>query len=48
MNFKKDMRVKHVSHGKGIVLDVDKLDFDSITVEFDVEPEGWGKSIKSF
>ena len=42
MEFKEGMRIKHVSHGKGIVIDVDKLDLDSITVEFDVEPELWG------
>ena len=46
MKFKEGMRVKHVSHGKGIVLDVDKLDLDSITVEFDVEPEGWGNPLR--
>jgi len=46
MEFKKSMRVKHVSHGKGIVVDVDKLDLDSITVEFDVEPEGWGNPLR--
>jgi len=46
MKFKEGMRVKHVSHGKGIILDVDKLDFDSITVEFDVEPEGWGNPLR--
>jgi len=46
MEFKEGTRVKHISHGKGTIVDVDRLDLDSITVEFDVEPEGWGSPLR--
>lgn len=46
MEFKEGMKVEHVNHGKGTVTDVDKFDLDSVTVEFDVEPEGWGNPLR--
>jgi len=41
MEFKEGMEVTHISHGKGIIVDVDKLDTNSVTVEFHDVPSGW-------
>ena len=46
MEFKEGMKIEHVSHGKGVIIDIDKLDLDSVTVVFDIEPEGWGNPLR--
>ena len=46
MEFKEGMKVEHTNHGKGIIIEVDKFDLDSVTVEFDIEPSGWGNSLR--
>lgn len=44
-DFKIGSRVKHTSHGEGIVIAHHALEYDSVLVDFDIEPEGWDKQL---